>query len=518
MDFVELGKKPISAEAPGGVDAKAEPEYEEMLAEIGKLTSPSSSGGVDWPKVKELTTQILETKSKDMMAATYLAMALLQTEKIEGLSKGFAFLHAMIETHWETMFPPLKRIRGRKNALEWFYEQGESFLKDFQAQPVPEEKFNAMVADFEAIDKFLLEKMEEAPSSRALMELVKMLPVQPKAAPPPPPPAPGAAPAPRPAGAATPEAPVGEIASPTDATRVLNAGLKTLKAVANYYTNTDLSNPLIYTINRLVAWMPVVMLPPVVEGATKIPAPPEQVRNILTGLAGNGDWEGLVKTCEPKVTQFLFWLDLSRMVAEGLSKLGDKFAPAADAVGRETAAFVKRLKGVENLTFADGTPFADPDTKKWLTGLLAAAGGGAAEPAASSAPGDPALAEVPEVVDAAKKLARDKKLPDALTLLADKVATSPGDKVRLVWRIELAKLLLSEGRPQTALTHLDQILADIKAFNLDVWDAALALEGYKVALAGLKDRKDEPSKQKMFAVMERIARLSPAEAVRLDMK
>ena len=510
MDFLELGKKPISAETPGGADAKAEPEYEAMLGEIGKLTSPSSSGGVDWNKIKELTAQILETKSKDMMCASYLTMALVQTEKIEGLIKGFAFYRAMLETHWDNLFPTVKRMRGRKNAVEWFYEQAEVFLKEFQAQPVPEEKFNAMVADFEAMDKLLLEKMEEAPSARALMELVKMLPVAQK-------PAPAAAAAPRPAGAPAAEVPVGEIASPADATRVMNAGLKTLKAVANYYTGQDLSNPLIYTIDRLAAWMPVVMLPPAADGATKIPGPPELVKTILAGLAGNGDWEGLCKAAESRVPQFLFWLDLSRLVADALGKLGEKYAPAAEAVGRETAAFVRRLKGVENLAFVDQTPFADPETKKWLAGLLAGGGDGGAE-AAPSAPGDPALAEVPEIAAQARKMAHDKKLPEALALLSDKVATSPGDKVRLTWRIELAKLLLAEGRPQTALTHLDQILADIKAFNLDEWDPAMALEGYKVALQGMKDRKDEPSKQKTLAIQERIARLSPAEAVRLDMK
>ena len=45
MDLIELVARPISADAPCGDDIKYDADYEELQAEIDKLSIPSSSGG-----------------------------------------------------------------------------------------------------------------------------------------------------------------------------------------------------------------------------------------------------------------------------------------------------------------------------------------------------------------------------------------------------------------------------------------------------------------------------------------
>ena len=63
MDLLSLGKEPINPDHPGGSDVRYEPEFEELQAEIEKLSFPSADssadGGVDWEKVTVLASAIL---------------------------------------------------------------------------------------------------------------------------------------------------------------------------------------------------------------------------------------------------------------------------------------------------------------------------------------------------------------------------------------------------------------------------------------------------------------------------
>jgi type VI secretion system protein VasJ len=512
MELIELGKTPLSGDAPAGVDAKYEPEYEELTAEIGKLTSPTATGGVDWKNVQQLATQILAEKSKDILVTCYLVMSLVQNRQIEGLATGLPILKDLLENFWENLFPPKKRMRGRKNAVEWMYAQIEAFLSGFEAKPLPEEQLKAIVDSIEAVNNFLGENMEDPPYARSLQEAINMLPVQSAQEPQAAPGSASAAAAPRPA-----EEFVGEIESPQDAQKVINAGFKQLRLVSNYYLENDLSNPVIYTINRLAAWMPVENIPPEADGATRIPPPADQVKSVLENLYSSGDWENLLKAAETKINQFLFWLDLSRWTHESLGKLGEEYKPAQEAVARETSAFVKRLEGIENCTFSDGTPFADVDTKKWLKEISSMAAGPAG-PAGPEDSADSGEAEVAEEFEKAAKLAKKRKIPEGVQLLQHKVSTASSGRSRMMWRIALVRFLLSHKKQNTAKPQIEQLLQDIETFGMMEWDPQLALEGFKVALSGLRTLNDQDSVVKANQVLDFIARIAPGEALSFEKK
>lgn len=512
MELLELGKNPISDDAPAGADSKYEPEYEELEAEVGKLSNPSSTGGVNWDTVAKLCETILAEKSKDIKAANYLVVALLHTQKVDGLVKGMEFLKVFLETFWEDLFPAKKRMRGRKNAVEWFFNQGEAFFTDFEPPPMTEEANTALMENFDAINNFLSDKMEDPPFYRSFMETLNTIPVQVKDEPKPDAPAaaaPGAL-----APAAAPAAP-SELASDQDAKKAVTAALKIFKQVVGYHLEADPSKPIAYSLNRLAAWMPVEQLPPNEGGVTKIPAPPAQVRTVLENLYAEGEWENLLKAAETKVAQFLFWLDLSRMVYEALGQLGEDYEDAQKAVAKETGAFIGRLKGIDSFSFADETPFADPDTRKWIAEVASAASGGGGG-GAPAAPEDSEEAKVQEEFENAKKMAKSKNLPEAVELLQEKLLTSGSGKSKMMWRMALARLLLSAKKVGPAQPHLEQVLADIKTYGLEDWDPQLALEGYKVVLSAIRFLKDEKSIGKTREVFDSISRISPGEALRLE--
>ena len=66
MDITALAASPVSESQPAGADAKYEPEYEALTAEIGKLSSVSQSSPVSWQAVAGNGAVILAQKSKDI--------------------------------------------------------------------------------------------------------------------------------------------------------------------------------------------------------------------------------------------------------------------------------------------------------------------------------------------------------------------------------------------------------------------------------------------------------------------
>ena len=65
------------------------------------------------------------------------------------------------------------------------------------------------------------------------------------------------------------------------------------------------------------------------------------------------------------------------------------------------------------------------------------------------------------------------------------------------------------------MPHLDLILNDIEAYGLESWDPSLALEGLKLVWTGYTNQTDAASKQNANSILSRIAKLDPAEALKL---
>jgi type VI secretion system protein VasJ len=524
MNLTELGKNPISEANPAGDDIRYEPEFDELQQEIDKLSIASADGGgIDWNRVISLSGTILAEKSKNMQVATYLAAALTATDQFQGLSDGLTIIKDLVENYWDTMYPPLKRIRGRLNAVAWWADRAEAFLKEYDPDPLPAELVDGAKNNLGELDNLLGDKSDDAPVLSRLQGLIERLPVQggedepaesapePKAAPAsdaPSEPPPQAAPAPP---AERQPASEGEPASEQDASALLESGLNQLRQVADYYMGQDLSNPMPYRLTRISAWLTVDQTPMSDKNITPLPPPDAMVRTAIDGLVATKDWEGVVRACEARVGEFLFWLDMSRISAQALDELGGRYQAAQDALAAETAMYVNRLSGVENLCFSDGTPFADPETKAWLNSIAMGGGDGGAPVSA----GDDASSQVADGFNQALELVKGKKVSQAVGLLEDHYAKSAAGKDRLMWRNALVRLLVRAGRPELALPHAKAILADIDGHHLETWDPVLALDSLLAVHQCLSPAGNEKNAETLEDITARIARISPRQALAL---
>lgn len=518
MDLMELGKTPIPGGSPAGQDVRADVAFEAMTAEIDKLSSPTFSGTIEWNKVVTQGYEILETKSKDLLVIAYLCIALEKNDGLKGLAKGFHILRDALESFWEDMFPAKKRMRGRKNAIEWLIDTLRDHLPSLPQEQWPKTDRDGFFADLNVIDQFLGENMEEAPTMMPLIneilshveaEKETIVPTEPVRAPeaeasprtpsqgPPPPPAPVRQ---------APSAPAFN-PSDTDAGKLLDQGLEILGHVATLLIEQDPLNDLSFRLNRIAAWTSVTTIPTVAGNKTLLPAPDGQIIAVLQNLYQSRNWQDLLQAAESRIRQFLFWLDLNRYVAESLEQLGRQ--NTANMVVVETLQYIKRLPGIEMLAFEDGTPFANEETRLWLKSRMemqvdsaenAAAGPGSQERAVGEA-----LAE-------ARKLSRENRINDAIRQLHDGLGRSTTAKERFFWRQGLCRFLMEAKQPRLALPHMHDLLADIETHGIEQWDPLLAAEAFAVVLTGLR-LQPEQDQDRQNSILNRLAMVDTVRAI-----
>ncbi len=526
-DVKELGKTPVSPEHPTGEDVRYAPQFEELQAQIDKLSVVTAGPQeVDWNRVITLCYAILSEKSKDLLVAVYLSVALMRTYKIEGLAAGAHILRDLVETFWQDMFPTLRRVRGRINAVQWWSDQINAFLQNLEIDPVPSELMTTLTADINALDEALSTQCEGAPTLLPLNQILNRLPVQQPAAPAEEPasegapsdqpPSSGAASSPaQPGGYASASAPAStpSAASPgssAEAKQLTTEGLDRLFSASAYYLQHEPTNPLGYRWTRLMAWVMLNLPPHGDDGKTMLPPPDRMIKLSIEQLLASNKHQAAVLACEDHVTEFRFWLDLSRLSAEGLRAQGEPCQNALDAVELETSMFVRRLNGLEKLSFADGSPFADEKTRAWLRQIGSRQGG-----AIPNIQGTDQAADVVKGLAEAHALAAQNQPAKAVSLLQDKLSQANTGRLKLLWRIALTELLLDIGKREIAASIVSQILNDIDAFHVEAFDPDLALRGLVAAYKVLSESKKSAELDKAADALDRITRLDPSEGIKL---
>lgn len=535
-----MGKTPISPEKPAGEDIRYEPEFEALQAEIEKLSSTTSTGAVDWQKVVDLSGEILGQKSKNLIVAGYLCVAMLQTDGLDGLAPGMAIYADLVENFWPDLYPLKKRMRGRKNAIEWLLEKLQTFVESLpEDASLRDEERAGITESLNRLDTFLAENMgDNAPFLHPLKNRVDAIPAPPETqtpsqdpVPQPEPPetkpevppetepveAAEAKPVPSPAPSTQPvaeprPAPTGADDSDTDARNLLRRGLADIRQAATLMREKAFGDPAAYRLTRIAAWIAVEKAPPATDGRTLIPPPADQYISTLKNLHQQGSYRDLIDAAEAGVGQYLFWFDLTRYVSESLGEMGHH--QAVEAIDAETALYHKRLEGIENLAFADGTPFADEETRDWLKAFTGPREAGLAEPVAAADTGAEA-ASIARTYQEARTLVKQNKLIEALELMQNDLSQAATGESALHRRMSLARLLLDAGKPVAALPHLMEILADIDRHKLEAWGPATAVNALTLVYHGFKKQKQKEVKTRADDLIERIAMLNPAAAVRL---
>ena len=505
MPFTQhTAASPISPEFPAGQDAKALPEYEAVLAELAKLNSMEGSASLDWEVVAQNAGHILEKQSKDISIASYLAIALAETEGLEGWREGAAILTAVLNTWWDDAFPPLKRMRARTNAVDWWHERSKGFLEKPQG-PIAGDAHAALLEALRELDAAIAERLPDCQALYDLRDLIRSIPLKPEETPAEAPAAgqPQAAPAPS---APARESAAPHAAMPEPAGEETEEQARTLWAQAARrcydaaFKTACPAHPLAFRALYVMLWGGVRQCPPEENGVTPIQGPDASALEAMRTQLAAGRGEAAARSIALQIPSATFCLDMHRMLHEALVQAGPRFAPAALVVGQETLAFIDRFPGVESLRFTDNTPFADGATRAWLEGLKA--------PAASSGKGSAADA----LVESVAALVGEKRIAEALDRLRDARRGCDGP-TGLRIRLEEMRLLHSQRQTEAALSLADAVETLLERHRIEEWDPPLCERALRALYAVRSE--DPEGKARARELFARLAVLAPSAVLGL---
>jgi type VI secretion system protein VasJ len=231
----------------------------------------------------------------------------------------------------------------------------------------------------------------------------------------------------------------------------------------------------------------------------------------------------LIPEVEESFAKSPFWLDAHRLTAVALENLGPAYAAAKAVVISELASFLRRLPELPTFKFADGTPFANEQTRLWIEQEVLTGGGAGGAPS-TAAGGESEAAPWLAGQAQAKQLAVKGKLAEALDLLRAGAQQSQSQRERFGWELAQAKFCIDAGMQQVALPQLEHLDRQTEKFALDDWEPVLSLEVARLLLlcyaqSAEKNKKlKEAYAPKAESLYARICRLDINAALKLDMK
>ncbi len=494
---IEAGGAPVPGGDPAGSDARDEPEFEAIEAEVRRMETEGPAA-VRWGNVSQNALALIQTRSKDMLVSAWLVYALYQTESYRGLAVGLAIFRDMIEVHWEGLQPPLKRERGRVAAAEWLVGRLAAPVGASEPGEADAEAVAAAAQALEDIDRILADKLTR--EQAALGELVRALRPHAEAArrtieaaetaaqaPEPAEPAPAgesvpeqaAAPAPASQPAPPPPAPKPAVTAPSvevpadlgsgDADRAVAQIDTAMRKVASALRAANPADPRAYLYVRAANWFALTQAPPHQGGKTMVPPPAAERLAGIEAMRGSQQHQEALAAAESVAASAPFWLDGQRIVAQSLGALGGAFEPARLAVVGLTAAIAMRLPQLLELRFSDDTPFADDATRRWLA--EAAPGGEGAPAATNGAGGDE---ELDAVIAEARALAGGGKARAGLDRLGAALRAVSSGRERFAWQAGQAEFCLENGFVAAAVSLVDHLDETVERLGLESWEPSLA--------------------------------------------
>ena len=543
--FAELGRTPIEAgDGPSGVPPGELESYEAIREQTNRDGRPGDPP--EWDEVVAMATEILSTQSKDFATATYLAVALLKTEGPPGLAAGLGVLETMVGTHWDTGYPPVKRMRGRANAFAWLAERAAPALEALEVQSAEDKTaVQEALQHSQSLAKLLDERMGDADPQlggmvRALKDICERIAAdEPEPAPPPPPPAAanpqqanpqqpeaGAPAAPPPeaqvsAAAPTPPAPAAAAAPPAAGALESKAdALQWLLKISSFYREHEPASPIAYQLLRMARWSGVAGLPPAnPEGVTPVmPPPPERVA-ALQRLNQAADWATLLQAAEAGFRERPLWLDPHRHAVQAAEALGEPYRGVRDAIVGELRALLARVPDLPDLAFQDGTKSADAGTREWLSEILAEASGSGGAASAPQAPSGPPLdAAVAEAHQKGLELAKKGDIGQAMQLRSEAAGGDDSPRGRFLMRLDWCRYCMNASREKIALPLLEALEAETREYGLDRWEPGLAFDTLSMLyrchlrLAEQKGPESQEHKQQAERAFGRLCQIDPIAA------
>ena len=478
---------PLSESAPVGEDPGYDDDFQQLREEINRLS------GMDTRLISALSEKLLTTVCKDIRVATFYTWARLQEDGDSGLAEGLELLAGMLQRFGADLHP--LRPSSRKSALAWL--SGPKMLDSLARWPEADLQVTQRVAGSLLLAEAALlpEEAESSPFAGLSQTLVTRLERC------------GGSPAPSPR--SVDDAVTNAMASPQGATpvstKITNSRelLDQARLMAGWLREQPQGWLAGHHLMKAVRWGLIDQLPLLdASGRTRLAAPKPENRAQLKRLFIQQSWTELLALTDDLFMQGVnhLWLDVQWYTWQALENTGND-SVLADIVRNDLQGVLRRLPGLENLTFSDGTPFADEVTLSWIQQQVMNEGSDmrVLQVTATGHTDNAILALESE----AQAMADSDGLDTALGWLQHR----PGvvtDRDRWLMQLLMARLAEQYGKNALALHLLGELHSRARSLTLRHWEPELLFEvkARKLKLLRQQAGRSETEKARLQPDME----------------
>ncbi|MFL7963422.1 type VI secretion system protein TssA [Pseudomonas kielensis] len=471
VHYLALAKTPVSKESFAGTDVRFSNEYEALEREVSKAQSMHESGHVDWLKVLEASEALLRTQSKDLRVVAWLVWALYQCESFQGLLAGLGLLQHLCRHHWLDIHPLKNRTRAA--SINWLMPRLEQAFGDDIAIKEQLPMFRHLAEQLEGLDAACTTHLGDdapllLPLCRRLNTMIQRTTEN----------------LPQTGAIGTVVAQVKHVATQLltpgtpienekEAHKALRAQQEGARPLCTWWLKQKATDARALRLNRTMLWLAIDVLPERnAEQVTQLRGLPADKLKAYQDRLQQGDYADLLVEIEASLATAPFWFDGQRLAWECLQGLNAELAMSEVEV--HFALFIKRLPGIIELRWHDGTPFADAATRGWIATqvmphLQSPCGAPIADVADTHAPWELAL-------DEAEAILRKDGLKPAVQALRQAMQGAHGTRERFLWQFALARLCFSARKYELTKVQLEVLDQTLRNAGLNIWEPLLELQ------------------------------------------
>lgn len=486
-----------------GKDCKYEDSYLNIEIEIDKISSVTQDT-CDFRTVLSECENLLSKDTKDFKIATWWFYTNFKINQIEGLKYSIDCFIEFINKFYTSFYPKSKI--SKTNIIEWLettltkeIENNlnlQNSLKDSELEfkiadlSLSLKKVSETDRDYFKTILKLIKKQELTPKiNKEKIEVVETIKV-------------------------ADEKQINEnkfelkidntITNDFDANKVLRSIKKSASSLSDYYRQKDYSNFKSIRITRFISLIDIEDIPTSQANKTQIQAPLiEDLQSVEKLFKQNKYYEAL-NLSEKILEDCPFWLDGHFYTYQILEKTN--YIKQANEVKLELLNFIELKKGILNLTFADGTPFASLKTKTWID----------KENKNRDKEEFKEVNEEKNIVDEIHNFISNNNEEESISFFEEKISLSKSMEEKFNTKVEFLKFVVSISRRDIANIYLEHILDEIKYFNLDSWNPKLVSRIYSFILTNF--RSSEYHKDKIKEVYKKLCIIDMHEAYKINLK
>ncbi len=463
-----LLQTPISQDNPVGERVLDDPLFDFVESQMMKVGS-LSHGEVRWDEVEVSIASLMKNKTKDLKLLVHLMQCLQQSNSVERFVLSIQIFSDFLATYWESCFPA-PGLRGALPRKKFFTQvvqrtdkaldkliQSDAFVSETMQQELDQAKNDFSqasmslglsgeysIALINGLERWLTSCRQSSSSPSAEPESVR-------------------------AAIEIPQPLEDQVASTSLDTSSLKTAKQSMQKMADYLSENEYGYALSIRLRRHSLWLSISTPPDSnAAGETSLRSmSQDRVREYFEQFQHRPNL-ALWRQVEQSLLNAPYWFEGQYLSAQIALKLGQ--SRWAEAILDETLQFLKRLPELGAMSFKDGQPFVNEETKQWLSTQSA-------------------IESHSQVVggwddkrEEAFRLAKEGGLSVAMAMLNDGLVQSSEPREQCYWRLISADLLASQGFDAMAYQHYQSLYQIVTQSSVQDWEPTLVQQLEKIVI------------------------------------